>query len=179
MDSTLPPPNGDRRAPLESPSDRADDTPVSTTSTAGTTNDADADAPVTPTSDAITASMHQLLEHVVGPVPGVVGAVVASADGFVLASRLAPDSSADTASVAAMSAALLGLANRLAQSVAPGPSHVVELRSEDAHGYVFAVAHAAVLTVLATSASARAQVVAVGREVTVGVLRLLGDTDDG
>lgn len=128
--------------------------------------------------DDVTASMHQLLDLVVGPVPGVVGAVVASADGFVLAARLPAGPTADAASVAAMSAALLGLSNRLVQSVAPGPSKVAELRSEAAHGYLFAVAHAATLTVLATPESERTQVMAVGRELTSGLLRLLRGTAD-
>lgn len=121
----------------------------------------------------LTASMHALLDHVVGHVPGVVGAVVGSADGFALASRLPASSTADAASVAAMSAALLGLANRLVGSIAPEPSRVAELRSEGAHGYVLAIADAATLTVLATPESDRAQIMAVGREVTAGLLRLL------
>jgi predicted regulator of Ras-like GTPase activity (Roadblock/LC7/MglB family) len=130
----------------------------------------------TPTTSDITASMHRLLDHVVGHVPGVVGAVVGSVDGFVLASRLPPSATADAASVAAMSAALLGLANRMVQVVAPGPSRVAELRSEAAHGYVFTVADAATLTVLATPESDRPQVMAVGREITTGLLRLLHGT---
>lgn len=120
--------------------------------------------------------MHQLLDLVVGPVPGVVGAVVASADGFALAARLPRGT--DAASVAAMSAALLGLSDRLVQSVAAAPTRVAELRSEAAHGYVFAVAHAATLTLLATPECERPQVMAVGREVTAGLLRLLRGTAD-
>lgn len=122
--------------------------------------------------------MHQLLDEVVGHVPGVIGAVVGSTDGFVLASRLPATTTADGASVAAMAAALLGLTDRVLRSVAPEPSRVVELRSDGAHGYVFAVGHVATLTLLATPESERSQVLAVGREITAGLLRLLrGPTD--
>jgi uncharacterized protein len=171
MGSVLPPPDGDRQEVFKAPPDRADTVPVSTPT---------ADSPVSGASIAsdITASMHQLLDHVVGHVPGVVGAVVGSADGFSLAARLPASATADAASVAAMSAALLSLASRLVQSVAPEPSRVAEVRSEGAHSYVFAVAHAATLTVLATPESDRSQVMAVGREVTAGLLRLLRGTAD-
>lgn len=124
----------------------------------------------------VAASMHQLLDHVVGHVPGVIGAVVGSADGFSLAARLpaqAPSTPVDAASIAAMSAALLGIANRLVHAVAPEPSRVVELRSDGAHGYVFTVAQAATLTVLTTPEADRSQILAVGREITHGLLLLL------
>lgn len=117
--------------------------------------------------------MHQLLDHVVGHVPGVVVAVVGTADGFVLASRLPATTTADGASVAAMTAALLGLTDPLLRSVAPEPSRMIELRSDGAHGYVFAVAHVATLTLLATPESERSQVMTVGREITAELLRLL------
>lgn len=131
-----------------------------------------------PDAGDLTRSMLQLLDHVVGFVPGVVGTVVSSADGFVLAARLPERATADAASIAAMSAATLGLANRLVQAVAPGPSRVAELRSESAHAYVFAVADAATLTVLATPESDRPQVMAVGREVSAGLVRILRGTTD-
>lgn len=122
---------------------------------------------------SLTAAMHELLDQVVATVPGVVGAVVSSADGFALAGRLPAGARADAAAIAAMSAALVGLSDRLVQSVAPEPSRVLELRSDGAHGYVFAVANAATLTLLARPESERPQVLAVGREVTAGLLRLL------
>ena len=172
MGSELPPPDGHRQDLLKGPHDEADIDHVSTVSTP-TESDA---APPIPSD--ITASMHQLLDHVVDRVPGVVGAVVGSADGFALAARLPEDGGADAAAVAAMSAALLGLSNRLVQTVAPQPSRVAEVRSEAAHGYVFAVAHAATLTVIATPESDRPQVMAVGREVVSGLLRLLRGTAD-
>lgn len=119
------------------------------------------------------AAMHQLLDHVVGHVPGVLGVVVGSADGFVLAARLPRTGGADGASIAAMSAALLGLADRLVRTVAPEPSRVVELRSDGAHGYVVAVAQAATLTLLTTPEADRSQILAVGRELAAGIVRLL------
>jgi predicted regulator of Ras-like GTPase activity (Roadblock/LC7/MglB family) len=164
--SLLPPPDGDRQEVLKNAFERADTDPVS----APTVDPTDA-GPVI--ASDVTASMHQLLDHVVGHVPGVVGAVVGSADGFSLAARLPATSAMDAASLAAMSAALLGLANRLVQSIAPAPSRVAELRSDGAHGYVFAVAHAATLTVLTTPEADRPQILAVGHEVTNGLLRLL------
>lgn len=176
MGSELPPPDGHRQELLKEPSGHADVDHVSTPTVSTPTGSPGDAAPPLPSD--ITASMHQLLDHVVGKVPGVVGAVVSSADGFALASRLPEDGSADAAAVAAMSAALLGLSNRLVQTVAPQPSRVAELRSEAAHGYVFAVAHAATLTVLATPESERPQVMAVGREVVTGLLRLLRGTAD-
>lgn len=160
MSSVLPPPDGHPRERLDVPPEP------------GAIEVGPSIAP------DVTASMHQLLDLVVGEVPGVVGAVVGSADGFVLASRLPDTSTADAASLAAMSAALLGLSSRLVEAVAPGPPRVAELRSDAAHGYLFAVAHAATLTVLATPESDRPQVMAVGREVTTGLLRLLRGTSD-
>jgi predicted regulator of Ras-like GTPase activity (Roadblock/LC7/MglB family) len=169
--SALPPPDGNRQEVLKIPAGHADSDPVSTSTAAAPESGASI-------ANDITASMHDLLDHVVGHVPGVIGAVVGSADGFSLAARLPANASSDAASVAAMSAALLGLANRLVQAVAPEPSRVAELRSDGAHCYVFAVAHAATLTVLASPESDRTQVMAVGREVTNGLLRLLRGTAD-
>ena len=127
----------------------------------------------TVSTPTLAAAMHALLDQVVGHVPGVVGAVVSSADGFALAGRLPADARADAASIAAMAAALVGLSDRLVQSVAPEPARVLELRSDGAHGYVFAVAGAATLTLLALPESERPQVMAVGREISAGLLRLL------
>lgn len=164
--SVLPPPDGDRQDPLEIRPDHVDITGVSmptlSTSRAGALSTHD-----------LAAAMHEVLDHVVDQVPGVVGAVVSSADGFSLAARLPTDAPADAASVAAMSAALVGLSNRLLHTVAPDPARALELRSEGAHGYVFAVGDAATLTLLAAPESERSQVMAVGREVTAGLLRLL------
>lgn len=170
MGSELPPPDGHRQELLKMSSDRADIASVSTPTSTSSTG--------TPDAGDVTTSMLRLLDHVVAHVPGVVGAVVSSADGFVLAGRLPERATADAASIAAMSAATLGLANRLVQAVAPGPSRVAEVRSEAAHAYVFAVADAATLTLLATPESDRPQVMAVGREISAGLVRLLRGTAD-
>ena len=164
--SVLPPPDGDRQDPLKIDRDHVDITGVSMPTVS--TRPAGA-----PSTHDLTAAMHELLDHVVGHVPGVVGAVVSTADGFSLAARLPTDTPADSASVAAMSAALVGLSNRLLDTIAPEPARALELRSESAHGYVFAVGQAATLTLLALPESERPQVMAVGREVTAGLLRLL------
>jgi predicted regulator of Ras-like GTPase activity (Roadblock/LC7/MglB family) len=138
----------------------------------------EADRADIPTVSDVADAMHRLMDHVVGRVPGVTGALVASADGFVLASRLPPSTRADAASVAAMSAAVLGLGNRLVDAVAPGPAHVAEFRSSQGQAYVFAIAHAATLTILAEPEAERPQLIAVGREITTGLSRLLRGTID-
>jgi predicted regulator of Ras-like GTPase activity (Roadblock/LC7/MglB family) len=130
-----------------------------------------------PSTSDLAVAMHEVLDHVVGHVPGVVGAIVSSADGFALASRLPPAATADAASVAAMSAALVGLSNRLLTTVAPDPAKALELRSEGAHGYVFAVGTAATLTLLTVPEAERPQIMSVGREVTGGLLHLLRAPD--
>lgn len=166
MATSLPPPDGDRQEPFKSHRDHVDISGVSMPTVSPP-------PPGAPAADELTTAMHHLLDHVVSEVPGVVGAVVSSVDGFVLAGRLPPGSTADAASVAAMSAALVGLSSRLLQSTAPEPARVLELRSDGAHGYVFMVAHAATLTLLALPESERPQVMAVGRELTAGLHRIL------
>jgi predicted regulator of Ras-like GTPase activity (Roadblock/LC7/MglB family) len=126
----------------------------------------------------VSEAMHRLMDHVVGRVPGVTGALVASTDGFVLASRLPVSTQADAASVAAMSAAVLGLGNRLVQAVAPGPAQIAEFRSNQSQAYVFAIENAATLTILAEPDAERPQLIAVGREITTGLARLLRGTID-
>ena len=166
MASSLPPPDGHRQEPFKFRPDHVDVSGVSMPTVSPP-------PPGAPTAAELTAAMRQLIDHVVDHVPGVVGAVVSSIDGFVLAGRLPADSAADAASVAAMSAALVGLSNRLLQAAAPEPSRVLELRSDGAHGYVFTVAHAATLTLLAMPESERPRVMAVGRELTIGLHRIL------
>lgn len=121
----------------------------------------------------IDDSMRQLIDHVVGVVPGVVGAVVSSADGFVLASRLPDDERVDTSAVAAMSAAALGLADRLVRLVGERPATVSHHRSDDGQVFVFTIVGVAVLTVLADARALPEQIRQVGRELTIGLERLL------
>lgn len=120
--------------------------------------------------------MRQLLDQVVERVPGVLGALVSSADGFTLASRL--PAGADAASVAAMSAALLGVANQLVGTMGREPVRVGQLRSGDAQVFVFSVAHAASLAVFAEPTTDSRQLAAVGREITLALTRLFRGTAD-
>jgi hypothetical protein len=120
--------------------------------------------------------MRQLIDQVVDGVPGATGALVSSADGFVLASRL--PAGVDDASVAAMSAALLGLSDRLLRTVGSDPVRVGQLRSGDAQVFVFAIARAATFTVFADSSADGRQIVGVGREITLGLTRLFRGTVD-
>ena len=123
-------------------------------------------------SSEITHSMNQLIDHLVDQVPGVLGALVSSADGFTLVARLPADATVDAAALGAMSAAALALANRLVQSVGAGPATVSHHRSADAQTFVFAVANLAVLTVLTDHEANAERIAMVGREVSSGLQRL-------
>lgn len=101
-------------------------------------------------TDEITRSMHLVLHRLVEQTPGVTGALVASADGFTLASRLAPDSEIDTAGLGAMSAAALALSNQLVGTGGDAPANVSHHQSADGQVLVLPIAHLAVLTVMAT-----------------------------
>jgi predicted regulator of Ras-like GTPase activity (Roadblock/LC7/MglB family) len=120
----------------------------------------------------IETSMQHLVDHLVDAVPGVTGALVSSIDGFVLASRLPTRPDLDPAAVAAMSAAMLGLANRLVELTGDTPATSSHQRSNDGQAVVFAVAHVAVLTVLADPSADPDQLHAVGHEVTNGLVRV-------
>lgn len=112
-----------------------------------------------------------LIDSVVDGVPGVTGAVIASADGFVIASRLPPGLALDAAALAAMSAATLGLASRLVGVAGRQPVQVMTQRSADAQVFVFGVGTAAALTVLADHRADAARVEMIGSEVASGLTR--------
>ncbi|MDJ0771699.1 MAG: roadblock/LC7 domain-containing protein [Ilumatobacter sp.] len=116
--------------------------------------------------------MRQLIDHLVDEVPGVTGALVSSADGFVLASRLPSRDHIDPSAVAAMSAATIGLSNRLVRLTGESPSAVSHQRSTDGQVLVFSVAQVAVLTLLAAADADGLQLTQVGREVVLGLQRL-------
>lgn len=120
--------------------------------------------------------MNQLIDHLVDQVPGVLGAIVSSADGFTLASRLPDSATVDAAALGAMSAAALALSNRLVQTVGAGPATVSHHRSADAQTFVFAVAHLAVLTVLTDHDANAERIAMVGHEVSSGLQRLFRGT---
>lgn len=116
-------------------------------------------------------SIQFLIDHVVDGIAGVLGALIASADGFVLASRLPAQVPLDPPAVAAMSAASLGLASRLVGLGGIAPAGVSVHRSAEAQVFVFAVGGAAVLTVIADHSADAALVERVGHEVCTGLAR--------
>jgi predicted regulator of Ras-like GTPase activity (Roadblock/LC7/MglB family) len=124
----------------------------------------------------VEISMHHLLDHVVDRVPGVLGALVSSADGHVLASRLTHVTGLDPAAIAAMSAAVLGLSNRLVQLTGTSPASFSHQCSTDGQVFVFGISHVAVLTVLTDPTADATRIKLVGREVGRGLERLFRGT---
>lgn len=132
------------------------------------TRDAD-DSGVT---DEITRSMHLVLHHLVEHTPGVTGALVASADGFTLASRLAPHTEIDTAGLGAMASAALALSNQLVGTVGEPRANVSHHQSAEGQVLILPIAHVAVLTVLATTGTDLARLAEVSRESVHSLQRL-------
>ena len=124
----------------------------------------------------IDTSMHQLIAQAVDQVPGVLGVIVSSADGLVIASRIDRTTGLDASAIAAMSAAVLGLSNRLVQLMGPSPTSFSYHRSADGQVFVFGISKVAVLTVLADSTVAPVQIQRVGREIGHGLEELFGGT---
>ncbi len=118
--------------------------------------------------------MRYLLDELVQGVPGVVGALVASVDGFALASNVPLDlPSTDAAGLAAMSAAALGVSNRLVGAVGREPANEVTLRSPAGHVLVYRIANVAALTVLTDASIDVEQLSVVSRDVADGIEQLL------
>jgi predicted regulator of Ras-like GTPase activity (Roadblock/LC7/MglB family) len=124
----------------------------------------------------IEPAMGQLIDHVVDHVPGVSGAIISSADGFVLASRLPASASIDPSAVAAMSAAILGLSDRLVRLTGAAPAASSHQRSDDGQVFVFGISRIAVLTILTGPGADAPQIQAIGHEVGAGLQRLFRDT---
>ncbi len=120
--------------------------------------------------------MRQLIDHVVDHVPGVLGAVVSSADGFVLADRIPTTTGSDAAAIAAMSAALLALSSRMVQLTGSSPVDACHQRSRDGQVFVFAIGEVAVLTIITTPNADQMQIAGVGHEITVGLHRIFAGT---
>jgi len=120
----------------------------------------------------ITPSIQQVLDHLVDRIPGVVGALVSSADGFTLAARTPSDPFIEPAGLGAMSAAGLALSNRLVTTMGESAATVTVHRSADGQVVVLPIAHLAVLTILASPGSDAEQLALVGREATRGLDRL-------
>ena len=120
--------------------------------------------------------MRYLLDELVQGVPGVVGALVASVDGFALASNVPLDlPSTDAAGLAAMSAAALGVSNRLVGAVGREPANEVTLRSPAGHVLVYRIANVAALTILTDASIDVERLHAAAAGVTHGVEQLLRD----
>jgi len=118
--------------------------------------------------------MRYLLDQLVQGVPGVIGALVSSVDGFALASNVPLDlPSTDAAGLAAMSAAALGVSNRLVGAVGRDPARELTLRSPSGHVVVCRIANVAVLTVLTDASTDVEQVKVVSRMVTDGIEQVL------
>jgi predicted regulator of Ras-like GTPase activity (Roadblock/LC7/MglB family) len=124
-------------------------------------------------------SIRHLLDHLVRGVPGVTGAIVATADGFVVAHHLpmpppgATTNRADPAGLAAMTAAVLGLGDRLAAAVGAAPSDGIVVRSSDGHVVVHRVAAVGGLAVLTGRDADLDRVQRVAGEIVDGVRRVL------
>jgi predicted regulator of Ras-like GTPase activity (Roadblock/LC7/MglB family) len=102
------------------------------------------------------------------------GALVASVDGFALASNVPHDlPSTDAAGLAAMSAAALGVSNRLIGAVGHEPAGVLALRSPSGHVVVCRIANVAALTVLTDASVDVEQLDVASREITDGIEQLL------
>lgn len=116
--------------------------------------------------------MQLVLHHLVEHTPGVTGALVASADGFTLASRLAPDTEIDTAGLGAMAAAALALSNQLVGTAGEARANVSHHQSAEGQVLILPIAHVAVLTVLGTNTADLRQLAAVSRESAHRLQRL-------
>lgn len=121
----------------------------------------------------IEGSVQGVIDHVVDQVPGVLGAIVASADGFVIASRLPPGDAYDASSIAAMSAAALALATRLVQIAGSSPASTSIHRSQESQVCVFAVGTSAALTIIADAGADTQRIDRIGYEVCWGLTRAL------
>jgi predicted regulator of Ras-like GTPase activity (Roadblock/LC7/MglB family) len=121
------------------------------------------------TSDMVTSS-RLLIDVLVDELPDVRGAVVSSVDGFVISARL--PAGLDVASIAAMSAATLGLTSRLVQLVGSPRPAFSHHASATGHVFVFAVPGGAVLTVLTGPEADPARIVMVCGEVVSALARL-------
>jgi predicted regulator of Ras-like GTPase activity (Roadblock/LC7/MglB family) len=123
-------------------------------------------------TDEITRSMHLVLHHLVEYTPGVIGALVASADGFSLASRLPPDTAIDAAGLGAMAAAALALSNQLVGTVGEARANVSHHQSREGQVLILPIAHVAVLTVLGTTSADLRQLADASRESAHSLQRL-------
>lgn len=126
----------------------------------------------------IVVSMQQVIDYLVDEVPGITGALVSSADGFVLADRLPPGNTSDVDALGAMSASALALSNRLVRSLGDAPATVNLHRSATGQMAIVPIAHIAVLTLLATPDADAEHVTLVARETGRELQRLFRGAAD-
>jgi uncharacterized protein len=127
--------------------------------------------------DVVDAN-RQLLEQIVGGVPGVRGAIVATVDGFSLGHCLPYDPSSpvpptDPAALAAMTASIMGIANRMTGAVGPAPVAETTMSSPDGHVVVIRIGELAALTVLARTTADLMRVRLVSRELVPAIERVI------
>jgi uncharacterized protein len=127
--------------------------------------------------DVVDAN-RQLLEQIVSGVPGVRGAIVATVDGFSLGHSIPYDPASpvpptDPAALAAMTASILGIANRMTGAVGPAPVAETTMSSPDGHVVVIRVGDFAALTVLARTTADLMRVRLVSRELVPAIERVI------
>lgn len=117
-------------------------------------------------------SMQQVLHHLVAEVPGVDGALIASVDGFALASNVPEGREIDLAGLSAMSAAAIALSNQLAATNGPSGAAVSHHVSEDGQVMLVPIASVAVLTMLAAPGAEAGVLARAGHECAGDLERL-------
>jgi predicted regulator of Ras-like GTPase activity (Roadblock/LC7/MglB family) len=127
----------------------------------------------------IVASVRFLLDQIVTGVPGVTGALVSTVDGFAVAERIVrpPRASGSTPTdgqgLAAMSAALLGVANRMLAALGDDPATELTASSASGHVVLCRVGDSGALTVITGPTARLDDVEMVAREVASGLHRLV------
>jgi hypothetical protein len=98
-------------------------------------------------SDTLTKTLKQLVTNT----PDIEAAALVDNDGLMIANVL--DSSSDDDAVAAMSAALLGISERISDQLNRGAFQMVMTRGTDGYVVLVRCSNEAVLTVLTTSSA--------------------------
>jgi hypothetical protein len=96
-----------------------------------------------------TQQLTERLRALLASTPEIEGAAIVSPDGLIIASVLAPPAEEDR--VAAMSAAMLSLGERIAQELGRGKLEQVYIKGSQGFALVTACGSQAVLTIIARS----------------------------